>query len=388
MQRALRCANSRRRGKGASFAGVAAGTDGLSSMFWNPATIVLHDGFNSESNVSLILPFSRAKNGVSGGVPPGFSDSGDIGETAIVPTSYYTYKVSDVVYLGLGINAPFGLETKNRANWAGALHGTKSELFSFNVNPNVAIKLTDELAVAVGLQVEYFEARLKSGLPVTGTQLAKIKGDDVDVGFTAGLLFQPTDSTQIGVGFRSSIDHKLEDNSRIGGFFGPTSADIEIPEIVTFGLRHDLDERFTFLAGVEWTNWSRIENLTVVSKATGATLTFVPLNWHDSWFFSLGGEYHIDDRWTVRAGVAYEDSGVPTATRTPRLPDNDRYWLSVGASYQLTDSIRANIGYSHVFMDDGKVNIPAGVTIPPLPALSATYEQSIDIVSASATINW
>jgi long-chain fatty acid transport protein len=39
-------------GQGASFAGVAAGTDGLSSMFWNPATIVLHDGFMSESNVS------------------------------------------------------------------------------------------------------------------------------------------------------------------------------------------------------------------------------------------------------------------------------------------------------------------------------------------------
>jgi long-chain fatty acid transport protein len=229
-------------GQGASFAGVAAGTEGLSSLFWNPATIVLHDGFNSESNVSLVLPSSRAKNGVSPGVPAAFSNSGDIGVATIIPTSYYTYKVSDVVYLGLGINAPFGLETKNRANWAGAPHGTKSEIFSFNVNPNIALKITDELAVAVGLQVEYFDAKLKAGLPVTGTQIAKIKGDDIDVGFTAGILFQPTDATQIGLGFRSSIDHKLDGKATVGPFFGPITANVETPEIVTFGLRHDFDE--------------------------------------------------------------------------------------------------------------------------------------------------
>jgi long-chain fatty acid transport protein len=377
-------------GQGSSFAGVAAGTNGLSSMFWNPATIVLHDGFNSESNVSLVLPSSRAKNAVGGGVPPGFEDTGNIGVTAIVPASYYTYQVNEMIFLGLGTTAPFGLETENRRGWAGALHGTESEIFSINVNPNIALKINDQLAIAVGLQAEYFEAKLRGGAPVSGAPLSSIKGDDIDIGFTAGILFQPTDTTQIGLGFRSSIDHTLDGRAIIIplGFGGSIKADVETPELVTFGVRQDVSDSLTLLAGVEWANWSRIDNLNVVADLTGATVALTPLDWDDSWFFSIGAEYRIDEKWTLRAGFAYEDSGIPTATRTPRLPDNDRYWLSVGASYQLYDWLRANVAYSHVFMDDDAVNLAPGTTIPPLPGLTATYEQSIDIISASATIDW
>lgn len=372
-------------GQGASFAGVAAGTEGLSSMFWNPATIVLHDGFQSETNASLILPSSKAKNGGPG--PAALSNSGDIGVSAIIPTSYYVYQVSDVITLGLGLNAPFGLETKNRRNWIGAPHGTTSEIFTINVNPNVAFRLSDSFAVAVGVQGEYIEAKIRSGLPGTGTAIASVRGDDIDFGFTAGILYQPTDATQIGIGFRSSIDHTLDGKGAVAPilFRGDIEADLKTPELVTIGLRHDFNERFTFLAGVEWANWSRFKNLRVTSDATGATVAFTPQNWDDSWFFSIGGEYRIDDRWTVRAGVAYEDSGVPDSTRTPRLPDNDRYWLSAGASFALNDWIRANVAYSHVFMDDGDVNLAAGGG---LPALRASYKQSIDIIAASATFDW
>jgi long-chain fatty acid transport protein len=375
-------------GQGASFAGVAAGTEGLSSIFWNPATIALHDGFHSESNVSLVMPYSKADDGTAFPlVLPGSADSGNISVAEIVPASYYTYQLNDTIYLGLGINAPFGLETENRSSWVGAPHGTRSKIFSINLHPNIALKVTHELAIAVGLQAQYFEAKLRSGAPGSGAPLSSIKGDDIAVGFTAGILFQPTDRTQIGVGFRSSIDHTIDGDGSVVplAFFGAIEAGLETPELVTIGLRHDFSDRFTFLAGVEWANWSRFKNLNVTSKATGATVAFVPQNWDDSWFFSLGGEYRVDERWTVRAGVAYEDSGVPDATRTPRLPDNDRYWVSVGASYKLLDWATANVGYSHVFMEDGDVSLPAAFGLPPL---SASYDQHIDIVSASATFTW
>ncbi len=88
----------------------------------------------------------------------------------------------------------------------------------------------------------------------------------------------------------------------------------------------------------------------------------------------------------MRAGVAYEKSPVPDATRTPRVPDNDRIWLSVGASYQVADNIRANLAYSHIFVEDGSVNLAA--TKDGLPPLSATFEQNINIVAAGLTVDW
>ncbi len=368
-------------GLGASFAGVAAGLDGLSSMFWNPATMTLHEGegLQSESNWSPIMPYSRAKDGAGG--LGGSSDSGNIGKLLLAPASYYTYQVNDRLFVGLGINSPFGLSTESDV-WAGSMHGSESSLLTINANPNVAYKLSDEISVAAGIQLQYADANFESVDPATGATVDNVEGDDFGMGFTAGLLFTPGDTTQIGIGFRSTIEHELKGNGSVGPYAGGLTTPLDTPEIVTLGIRQKIDERWTAMAGAEWTNWSRFKSLTVYSDPGGAVLSSTPENWKDSWFVSLGGEYAYSDTLTLRAGLAYEDSGVPDSTRTPRIPDNNRYWVSVGASYRVNDWLKTNLAYSHAFVENGDV----ALTGP--PPLSATFKQSIDIVSASASIDW
>lgn len=365
-------------GQGASFAGVAAGTNGLSGMYWNPATISLHNdkGYISESNISLIIPDSRADDGTATG------DSGNIGELGIVPASYSVYGLTENITLGLAITAPFGLST-NSDTWRGSPHGDESSIFTINVNPNIAYKFNDMLTVAVGIQGEYIKVDLTSNF-ASGAEFLDAEADDIAIGFTAGVLFEPSEDTSIGIGFKSSIDHSLDGDGTLLGANADISADFDTPEMVTLGVRHRIDPRLTLLAGIEWANWSRLEELRIEGFAVGDLVT--PENWDDSWYFSLGAEYAWSDALTLRAGVAYEDSGVPDSTRTPRVPDNDRYWLSVGASYKIENWLTAHVGYSHVFMDDGDVNLPA--TPPLLPALVASFDQHIDIVSAGVTIDW
>jgi long-chain fatty acid transport protein len=353
-------------------------------MYWNPATISQHNaqGYISENNVSLIIPYSRAKDGVGVGGDP---DSGNIGVTALVPASYSVYGLTDEITLGLGINAPVGLST-DADTWAGSWHGSKSDVFTLNVNPNVAYKFNDMLTVAVGLQGEYINVELESETP-GGAQFFGGEADDIAFGFTAGLLLEPMDGTEIGVGFRSSISHKLKGDGFLTpiGFDGDISAKLKTPEIVTFGIKQDITEDVRLMAGVEWANWSRFKTLDIKRDDTGAIIGSTPQDWDDSWFFSIGGEYDWTDELTVRAGFAYEDSGVPDATRTPRVPDNDRYWLSVGATYKFNNWLTAHLSYSHIFVEDGSVNLPAGGGLPPL---SANFDQHIDIISAAATIDW
>ncbi len=372
-------------GLGASFAGVAAGLDGLSSMFWNPATMTLHEdeGFQSESNYSLSVPYARAKDGgFAPDVPAfGLSDSGNIGELAFAAASYYVYQVNDRLFVGLNLNSPFGFATESNV-WAGSTHGSESSLLTINANPNVAYKLSDEISVAVGFQLQYADVNFESLGPQSATRNADIEGDDFGVGFTAGLLFRPSDTTQIGIGFRSMIEHELEGNDFVDDYRGGLTTPLDTPEIVTLGIRQQIGERWTAMAGVEWTNWSRFNSLTVYSDPGGAELRSTRENWKDSWFVSLGAEYACSDTLTLRAGLAYEDSGVPDSTRTPRIPDNDRYWVSVGATWQVNNWLKANLAYSHVFVEDGDVALTE-----PTP-LYATFKQSIDIVSASAAIDW
>lgn len=380
-------------GQGASFAGIAAGGADLSSLFFNPATITLHDGRQFEVDASLIIPYSRARDGslTAEGttLPPGVSGhSGNIGELALVPATYGSVRINEKLFVGISVNAPFGLTTEAHSGWVGAPHAVKSQVVTYNASPTIGLKLSDELSVAAGVQISYMDAEITSAFP-DGTDI-RVKGDDWGVGFTAGLMWSPTETTRIGLGFRSMIEHSLDGTARIEGGGGTLSsgsavAPVDLPETVTFGLRQQLSERFTLLAGVEWANWSRFETLTVTSPEGlgpigGESVT--PEHWKDSWFFSLGGEYQWTEDLAVRAGVAYEKSGVPTSTRTPRVPDNDRYWVSVGASYRFSDWLAVSAGYSHLFIEDGEVALEE-----PTP-LYANFKQHTDIVSLSGRISW
>ncbi len=368
-------------GLGSAFAGIAAGTDGLSAMFWNPATISQHNdqGYVSESNASLILPYSRAKDGVGVGGSP---DSGNIGVTALVPASYSVYGLTDEITLGMAISAPFGLSTDSDI-WAGSPHGNVSDVFTLNVNPNVAYKPVDWITIAAGVQGEYLGVKLTSSAPA-GAPLFYGKVNDIAFGFTAGILLEPNDALDIGIGFRSSMSHKADGDGTIGGFSGNISADLKTPEMITLGMKYDVNEQWKLMGGVEWANWSRFKELTIDFDAPGPTLTTVE-NWKDSWYFSAGAEYAMSDALTLRSGLAYEISPVTDADRTPRLPDNDRVWVSVGAGYKINNWLTANLAYSHVFMKDGGVNLAGGGGLPPL---DANFKQHLDIVSASAVIDW
>jgi long-chain fatty acid transport protein len=366
-------------GLGSAFAGIAAGTDGLSAMFWNPATISEHSsqGYVSESNVSGILPYSQSGEGK--GFP---NDSGNIGLPALVPASYYSYGLTEEVTIGLAMNAPFGLTTDSDL-WKGSYHGNHSAITSINLNPMIAYKPVDWITLAAGVQGEYLRAKLSSTTP-TGATLFYTKADDIAFGFTAGVLLQPTEDLDIGIGYRSSISHSLEGNGSYvpAGYINkPMTAAFDTPELVTVGVKFQANEQLKLMAGAEWANWSRFKSLDIKS-ASGATLVSTPEKWKDSWFFSGGAEYVLNDKMTLRGGAAYEVSPVPDATRTPRLPDNDRIWLSAGASYKMNNWLTTNIGYSHVFVKDG------GVLLTSPTPLSANFKQHIDILSLSAVVDW
>jgi long-chain fatty acid transport protein len=354
-------------GQGTSFAGVAAGGGGLSSLFWNPAISSEYNefGFISESNAALVLPYSKSSLG-----------SGNIGEKAIVPASYYSYGLTDQLTIAASLNAPFGLTTNANDGWAGSPLGDKSAVTTYNFNPTASYKFNDMFSVGLGAQVQYMSVDLENRTTPGGNKFFDAEGDDFGFGFTAGLLFKPAEGTDIGIGFRSAVKHTLKGDAVVGLANPDIEAKFTAPEMVTLGIRQDVSEQLSLLAGVEWTNWSRFKELRITNPA-GATIALTPQEWKDSWYFSLGAEYAYSDALTLRGGVAYEKSPVPDATRTVRIPDNDRFWLSAGLSYQISQSMKVNVAYSHVFIEDGDVAAP-----------NTTFKQHLDIVSVGLTSDW
>ncbi|WP_197059688.1 OmpP1/FadL family transporter [Thermopetrobacter sp. TC1] len=371
--------------QGASFAGVAAGGTGFSGMFWNPAVVTLNPGgWRSDLNASAIIPYANARGQrtAAGTQPPTFTyNSGDIAKNALVTASYDTYRFNDRIWFGLAVTSPFGLKTHNPETTLAAQYGSKSKILTVNINPVIGYRVNDMLAVAAGLQIGYMKGDLSTHFN-GGQLLSHVKGDDWGVGFTAGLLFTPFDGTRIGIGYRSRIKHTLKGHySKVG--LGTVSARVKhtLPDIATFSIRQDVTDNLRLLGTVEWTNWSLLEDFTVRYSGNQDSTRY---DWKDGWLFAAGAEYDYSDALTFRLGYAYEISPVTDAHRGTRVPDNDRHWLSVGASWKADDWLTLHVGYSHLFVKDGRVAIDSS---HPRTGLRATYKNHVNIIAVSATVD-
>lgn len=362
-------------GQGLSFAGAAAGGS-LSSMFWNPATLVEIGAIEIEAVATGVLPFSDVEY-TSPAIGGATVDEGDIAPDALVPASYSAYRLNDRMVLGVGVNAGFGLSTEYddlSPIRAAGVAGT-SEVFSLNLNPAVAYQVTDWLALALGAQVQYASVELDAVGPLA------LEGDGVGVGLTAGVLLTPWQGTQIGLGYRSRIDHELEGELESPlGTLDLVAEDFDLPDTVTLGLRQSITDEIRLMAGVEWSNWSRFETVSVSAPPLTVPLGF---NYDDAWFFSAGGEFDLNPQLTLRAGVGYELSPIDDANRSFRLPDSDRLWLSAGGSYKASDRWSIDAAYSFILPEETEILAAADGGPSGNGPFSGEGDAQIHIVSAA-----
>ncbi len=401
-------------GQGTSFAGIAAG-GALSSMFWNPATMTQFQGVVSESTVSGILPFASHTPAPASntGVPPfnlsaapfNYPGASNSLEAALVPGSYYSYQFNPNLWFGLSINAPFGLNATFPDVWAGRDYAGDTQLRTYNATPSIAYRFNDWISFGAGVQIQYAKASLEKGLAQTPLAQAILRASGYAYGFTAGVTLTPTPTTTIGLGWRSGLNQKgngtlTTPNGLPGTTPGSVTTTIDLPDIVSLGIRQRLDQRWTLLGTAEWSNWSRIGTsavlqlngapATVLAGAGGGAVT-IPFQYRDGWFFSGGAEYIWTDRLTVRGGIGYEISPVTDQVRIPTIPDNDRFWGSIGASWLVFKGVHFDLAYSHIWVKDTPINISAASGNPSFNG-TFNYIGSVnghaDVISGSLVVRF
>ncbi len=379
---------------GDAFAGAATGGSSLSSMFWNPATMTSHKGWQSTSAFSGILPYASIQSLNAISARP--LNSGNIGVAALVPSSSSSYQINDNLWAGLSINSPFGLSTKADQPWNGGIYGQSSDVRSINIRPTLAYKINEMFSIGFGLDIERFSLHLTNLDPRASTTVDDLKGSSWGVGATAGVTITPVAGTEIGIGYRSQIKENVHGTLSVVNGLGVfnVKSNVTLPDQINIGLRQKVTDQFTALAGFEWTHWSIFNKFPVVSTSgpsTGATLTSLGFQYRNGWFASLGGEYKYSPNLTVRAGLAYERSPISDVVRGVRLPDNNRIWTTAGLSYAVDKKLSFDLSYAHIFPASTNIAItsasnPSFLAAP--LALSATVKSHIDIISVGLNYRW
>ncbi|MGC6377603.1 outer membrane protein transport protein [Bisgaard Taxon 45] len=371
-------------GLGRAYAGEAAIADNAAVVATNPALMSLL----KQAEISVGAIYVDPKIHLSSPLK-GFSYK-NIAPNALVPTVYGVYPINEKFAVGGGLNVNYGLATEFDDKYAGGFLGGNTDLTAINFNLSGAYRVTEKFSVGLGLNAVHAKAKLEryagiglkakakeltqipqmlnvanalAALP-ENTIISKLQGDKWGFGWNVGLVYEFNEHNRIGVAYHSQVDIdfkgqysnqfpltlapvlRAKGTTATGGKEISGTLHLPLPAYWEISGYHKMTDRFAMHYSYKYTQWSKFKELR--AKGTdGNTLFSKTEAFRDSSRIALGASYEVTDALTVRTGIAYDESAADEHN-TISIPDTDRTWFSVGATYHFTPNVSLDAGFAHL----------------------------------------
>lgn len=400
------------KGLGAAFAGTGVNEGDASVVVNNPASMTRFEGTTVQADVSVIdLGYEFQGSGTDAlGRPLTGGNGGNAGGVTPIPAFSVVHKLDNGVALGAMVNVPFGLKTEYGRQWQGRYLADTSDVQIINLTLSAALDLTDHVSVGVGAVYSRADVNLSRAvdfgsllyplmLPQSADGHADVEGDDTGLGWVAGITFRPTERFSLGISHQSEIDYELRGNVEwdvpgpVRGVLdnnpanpgmallfrdGGAGAKLTTPATTAIVARYDFNDRFAMMANWSKTGWSSLQEVRIEFDRPDPD-SVEPFEWRDTDFMSLGAEYVLNEAWTLRGGLAIDETPTSLAHRTPRLPDDDRHWYTIGATWKVSDALDVDFAFAHLKPKDPKIALTTdGNTI------AGPYDGDANIFGVSA----
>ena len=366
-------------GMGGAFVAQA---DDPTALYFNPAGITQLDGIQLSLGMSPITPAASFKSDLTGETTEADES------TFYIPNFYYTMKNTEKISTGLAVFANYGLGTEWPDNWEGRYipGGTKVEIVTMTINPNIAYKVTDKLSVAAGVDIQNLDVTLENKLKMFpsegGTVMlnsdgnSELTADDWAYGWNAAIHYKITEKWKAGISYRSKIKHEIDDGTAdlslpegeiIGGGAVPAmnikrsgSTELTLPEILYIGTSYEIG-KFTFEVDGQWTGWSSYDELKIEFENGDQQVS--PKDWEDVWAIRLGEQYSVNKILDLRLGVIRDNSPIPDETVDPLVPSGDRWLYAVGLGFNF-DRLTIDVAYNYLDDENRKFDNEVGKEPP------------------------
>ena len=394
-------------GKGFCFTAQA---DGPSAVHYNPAGLTQLKGSYVSAGYAMEAPRFEVASDATGNTVQMQK------QVFWLPHIYFVSDFkSENLRFGFGANAPYGLSTDWADDSFARFLSTESNVSMANFNPAIAYKINDSVSVGVGL--DYFTARISKHRRVFTTYSStngdfQLKGDDEAFGYNLGLLIKPSEKQRIGLSYRSEINLTYKGIVSLNGLDGGMSAVIfgagvseystamesqsTIPRSIALGYAYELNDKWTVETGIEWTDWSCVEEEFIKYPDETNALRLALLNagnpasrdWRDGWAYAVGTEYKTTDKLALRGGLLYESSPIPTVNWEPVLPDADKYGITTGFGYALKDNMKIDVSYAFLKYKNRNITNDAGAVTSPTINADGTYKAYVNIAAITFTYKY
>lgn len=377
-------------------------TKDILAMYNNPAIISqLKSHYEVAISNTGLLPNVKYTDFIAG------NNTGNVAKNKFTGSMALAAKVHQCVTVGISVTTPYGLAFSypDTPTSPVANNVVEADLKSVAISPTIAFKVNPVLTLGMGVDAQWTEVKLSS-YPIGQLQqlfaekptLGTAKGNNWVARGTFGFLVNATENLRLGASVKTRAIARLKGDYTISSpsivaptlVEGKVTANLPLPTTITFSGSYNLCPKWTIYGDYIRTNWSTVNNVTLNTPAGPSTIVG---GWEDSNFFSLGTDYRLDDRWTIRGGIGFDftptstqpQNGVPS--RVPGIPDSNKKWLAIGGSYEI-NSVKISLSYGHEFFKDASIQQPATFKvipgIGPVPinaALNGRIKESVDLVS-------
>jgi long-chain fatty acid transport protein len=377
-----------------STAGQTALAEDAATLYYNAAGMALLDHSEVLVASGFVAPSSSFSNlgtvDASGQPAAGTTHISD--RPFIIPSAFVMLPISDRVRFGIGLFTPFGEAQRYNGDWVGRYFSISSSLTTIEVDPAVAVRVSDSLSLGAGVDIQ--RAYLKRSnaidfgslcfgilgadsclglglLPERADGRLTLDASDWGVGYNLSALYRIGDTTHLGVSFRSSVRHEFVGDARFvvppaavpltegGVLFQDTTGRgaVTFPAMISFGVSHRLDDHITLLADFDRTFWSSLKALTIDFGNPFQPAEALVFNWHDSNRFAFGAIYSLDEDNDLRGGISYDESPVPSAWRTTDIPDSSAIMISTGLMHRFNQQTSVGISYAFTHFAKASINL-------------------------------
>ncbi len=287
---------------------------------------------------------------------------------AVLPYFHYTIPINNRWHFGVSLLSLYGLGINYPINSIVRYEVNRAYDKSYDLSPSLAFRINPKLSVGIGVDIVYFGLSERNAVRTqpltTNDSILLNQASAITPGWHAGILYEFTPATRVGLSYRSQIITHLSGSSK----FYSGSAAFPFPALpnartsnftvtmplasqTTLSIYHDVSSCWAIMGSIEYQNWGiyRSDHANHVASPTGPIDEIIPRNFRNTWFFALGSRYQLAKQWLVRGGLTYSEGSTTTGSRDVLIVDPNQIGVDIGLRYIQNCKLTWDVGYGYSF---------------------------------------
>ncbi len=357
---------------------TATADDG-SAIFYNSAGLAFIEGSGLSMNLMPILPTAE----FTGATMPDGSHSSAITKDAIfpIPGMYYYRNTGDLSY-GVGLYAPFGMGVawEDPETSPGRQISYDVDLKTVYITPAVAMKMTDNVALSIGVDIAHTEIALNkfTAMPFGGEmEMANVIDAELtgssDFNFTPvvscmvkgpgsmdfGIMYHHEKTMNITEGelimtnvapaaLEPAVDAQI---AGLGGAIQYANTEFKLPHMLSLGAAWQATDKTRLEFNAVHFGWEHFDEIFLDFENDDLDQV-IEENYEDVWQYRVGVTYNMNEKTNILLGYVKDNTPQPVGSVNPMLPDADRQDYSFGVEYKYSEKVTLVGSYMSVNFEE------------------------------------